>query len=187
MGDDASNAAGARNIWAPWRMEYIRELADGSGGCFLCDCRDQSDKDVENLVLWRGRRCLTVLNKFPYTGGHLLVAPLEHLGELGDLDSACVLEMMALVRDAQEVLKHAVSAQGFNVGINLGRCAGAGLPGHLHVHVVPRWAGDTNFMAVFGDVRVIPESLANMYAALQEAGAQLDLPRAPRWPGEDQR
>ncbi len=92
-----------------------------------------------------------------------------------------------MVRDAQEALRRAVSAQGFNVGMNLGRCAGAGLPGHLHVHVVPRWAGDTNFMAVLDDVRVIPESLANMYAAMQEAAAKLDLPKSPQWPGEDER
>ena len=179
MGDEASSAERQRNIWAPWRIEYIRELAAGTDGCFLCDCRDESQKDAENLVLWRGRRCLAVLNKFPYTGGHLLVAPLAHLGDLADLDDRTVLEMMTMVRDAQAALKRAVHAQGFNIGLNIGRCAGAGLPGHLHVHVVPRWGGDTNFMAVLGDVRVIPESLANLYSGLCEAGRKLHLPKLP--------
>ena len=179
MSDESAGTERTRNLWAPWRMEYIRELNDGGDGCFLCDDRDAPDRDAENLVLWRGRRCFVVMNRFPYTSGHLLVAPLEHLAELTDLDDATLLEMMALVRDAQTALRRAVGAHGFNVGINIGRCAGAGLPGHLHVHVVPRWDGDTNFMAVFGDVRVIPESLSALYAHLQEAGGELHLPKLP--------
>jgi ATP adenylyltransferase len=118
-----------------------------------------------------------VLNRFPYTGGHSLVAPLEHVSSLGDVDARTMLEMMAMVRDAQEAIAGAIQAQGFNIGINVGRCAGAGLPGHLHVHVVPRWAGDTNFMHVFGDVRVIPDALEKLRDKIRRAADDLGLPR----------
>lgn len=177
MSEESASTERSRNIWAPWRIEYINELSDEGNGCFLCRYRDQADKDAENLVLWRGQRCLAVLNRFPYTGGHSMVAPLAHVGSLEDLDPATMLEMMCMLRDLQKALEHTVHAQGFNVGINIGRCAGAGLPGHLHVHIVPRWNGDTNFMAVLGGSRVIPQSLDSLYAALKEAAAQLHLPR----------
>lgn len=169
-----------RNIWAPWRMEYIESLAGEDDGCFLCRCRDETDRERENLVVWRGPRSLAVLNRFPYTGGHSLVAPLGHVGTLGEVDDATVLEMMAMVRDLQDVLAHALRAEGFNVGINIGRCAGAGLPGHLHVHIVPRWGGDTNFMPVFGDVRIIPTSLEKLWSQLRRTGEDLELPKLPR-------
>ena len=173
-----------RNIWAPWRMEYIESLdAAGESGCFLCDSFGDCDGDEGNLVLWRGRRCLTVLNRFPYTGGHALVAPNEHVPDMAALDGAAMLEMMEMVRDLQSVMTEALGAQGFNVGINVGRCAGAGLPGHLHVHVVPRWAGDTNFMSVFGDVRVIPVSLDAVYSQMRQAGRRLGLPKLSSSPG----
>jgi ATP adenylyltransferase len=179
MNDDASSTERKSNIWAPWRMEYINGLSD-EGGCFLCRYRDEPAKDAENLVLWRGSRCFAVLNRFPYTGGHSMVAPLDHVPGLGDLDDATMLEMMGMLRDLQQALEHTVHAQGFNVGINIGRCAGAGLPGHLHLHIVPRWNGDTNFMAVFGDVRVIPQSLESLYAALRKSSAELNLPRVKK-------
>ncbi|HUU58557.1 MAG TPA: HIT domain-containing protein [Phycisphaerae bacterium] len=182
MADESSSAERGRNIWAPWRIEYIRELEAPADRCFLCEYGGEPDKDVENLVLWRGRKSFAVLNRFPYTGGHLLIAPFEHRAELGELDDETILEMMVLVRDAQEVLVKVVRAQGFNIGINIGRCAGAGLPGHLHAHIVPRWNGDTNFMAVLGDVRVIPESLDALYEALRKAGDEGHLPK-PRGPG----
>jgi ATP adenylyltransferase len=165
------------NLWAPWRMEYIESLADGGGGCFLCDIRDDPEGDADSLLIWRGRRAMTVLNRFPYTGGHSLVAPLEHVSSLGDVDARTMLEMMAMVRDAQEAIAGAIQAQGFNIGINVGRCAGAGLPGHLHVHVVPRWAGDTNFMHVFGDVRVIPDALEKLRDKIRRAADDLGRPR----------
>ncbi len=175
MSKKRGNARRQVNIWAPWRMEYINGLAEGDDGCFLCRCRDQRE-DAKNLVLWRGPRTLTVLNRFPYTGGHSLVAPLEHLAGLGDLDDATLLEMLQMVRDLQRVLEGTIHAQGFNIGMNLGRCAGAGLPDHLHVHVVPRWTGDTNFMPVLGEATVIPVALAKLHAQLRQTAGQLGLP-----------
>ena len=158
-------------------MEYIDALHEQPGGeCFLCRYRDRKDQDAENLVLWRGRRSFVVINRFPYTSGHSMVAPYDHVAELGDLDGPIVQEMFAFLRDLQQVLAGALHAEGFNIGINLGRCAGAGLPDHLHVHIVPRWKGDTNFMPVFGDVRVIPQSLQAIYGQLREAGQRLGLP-----------
>jgi ATP adenylyltransferase len=154
-------------------MEYINGLAEGDG-CFLCRCRDQGG-DAKNLVLWRGRRALAVLNRFPYTGGHSLVAPLEHLAAPADLDDETMLEMFQMVRDLQRVLEATIHPQGFNIGLNLGRCAGAGLPGHLHVHVVPRWSGDTNFMPVLGEATVIPVALDKLLAQLRQAAGELKL------------
>ena len=167
------------NLWAPWRMEYIESLGGEEGGCFLCGIRDNPGDDEKNLLIWRGRRSFTVLNRFPYTGGHSLIAPLDHVGGLGDINERTLLEMMAAVRDIQEALSHAIRAQGFNIGINIGRCAGAGLPGHLHIHVVPRWSGDTNFMPVFGDVRVIPDSLQKLRDRIRRASEELGLPKPP--------
>jgi len=166
-----------RNIWAPWRMEYIDSLSsEADNGCFLCRLAAQSDNDQKNLVLWRTGRCLVLLNRFPYTSGHAMIAPLEHIGELSALSEETMLEIMTLLRDMEQILRKAVNADGFNVGINVGRCAGAGLPGHLHLHIVPRWNGDTNFIAVFGGVRVIPQTLETMYEQVKAAAAQLNLP-----------
>ena len=177
MGDEHQSTERNRNIWAPWRMEYMDSLAEQPEGCFLCRYRDDEPNDRKNLVLWRGPKTFAVLNRFPYTGGHAMVAPYEHVAELGETDSPTLLEMMELVRDLQQVLARAVRAQGFNIGMNVGRCAGAGLPGHLHVHVVPRWSGDTNFMPVFGDVRVIPQSLEELHGLCRRAGEDLNLPK----------
>jgi ATP adenylyltransferase len=177
MADESPGAERNRNIWAPWRMKYIDALNEGAqGGCFLCRNRDEQ-ADEKNFVLWRGVRCFAVLNVFPYTGGHSMVAPLEHVADLADLDAACMTEMMEHVRDLQKVLARVTHAEGFNIGINVGRCAGAGLPGHLHVHIVPRWPGDTNFMSVFGDVRVIPAALEELYRQIRRAAVELKLPK----------
>jgi ATP adenylyltransferase len=166
------------NLWAPWRMEYIDGLADGGdeGGCFLCRYRERSDRDDENLVLWRGQRCLALLNRYPYTGGHSMVAPFEHVSSLGDLSPETMREIMEMIRDLQAALAKTINAEGFNVGMNIGRCAGAGLPGHLHMHIVPRWMGDTNFMAVLGGARVIPQHLKDLLDELRRTGRELDLP-----------
>jgi ATP adenylyltransferase len=171
----------SRNIWAPWRMEYIDALNDGgpADGCFLCRYVGQADQDAKNLVLWRGRKSFVLLNRFPYTGGHTLIAPYAHAPDLESLDDKTMLEMMHFLRDMQRVLTAALRCDGFNIGINIGRCAGAGLPGHLHLHIVPRWAGDTNFMPVFGGVRVIPVTLEAMYATLRKTGQELKLPDSP--------
>jgi ATP adenylyltransferase len=140
-------------------MEYIDGLA-ARDGCFLCRAIAAPAEDEQNHVLWRDAHTLVLLNLFPYSSGHVLVAPLVHAGEPEDLADDVLLALMQRTRDAKRVLQAALGAQGFNIGLNLGQCAGAGLPDHLHVHVVPRWKGDINFMAVLGDVKVIPQSLA---------------------------
>ena len=168
-----------RNLWAPWRMEYIRTLVEeNEGGCFLCRYRDAADQDAANHVLWRSALSLVVMNRFPYTNGHLLVAPLADKSDLTDLTDDEMNDLWRQTREAKRVLEKALVPQGFNIGINFGLCAGAGLPGHIHVHIVPRWTGDTNFMAVFGDIRVMPESLDRTYESLLKAAAELGCPRA---------
>ena len=173
--DDASRRP---NIHAPWRIEYIRSLAGKEDGCFLCRAYEQTDRDEENLLLWRTPECMVVLNRFPYTAGHLLIAPADHVGSLGGLSAQTMRQLMELTRDCIELLGHSIRAEGYNVGMNLGRCAGAGLPDHVHLHVVPRWSGDTNFMAVLGDVRVIPQCLKDLRRQLLRAGRERNLPEA---------
>lgn len=177
MGQDSPSTERSRNLWAPWRMEYIDSLTGAEEGCFLCSYRDRPDNDARNLVLWRGEVCFAVLNRFPYTGGHTLVAPFSHVSGLEDVDAAGMVEMMEMLRDVQHVLAETIGAQGFNIGLNAGRCAGAGLPGHLHFHVVPRWPGDTNFITVFGGVRVIPQTLEALRGQLLDASERLGLPK----------
>jgi len=144
-------------LWAPWRLEYVQN-ADAQDGCFLCAAA-ASDDDVQHLVVNRGERAIVVLNKFPYASGHLLVAPTRHGVDFGGLDDAEALEIHRLGQHGVEALGTVFRAEGFNLGWNIGRVAGAGVPDHGHLHVVPRWAGDTNFMPVLGDVKVIPEHL----------------------------
>ena len=165
------------NIHAPWRIEYINMLSRKDQGCFLCRIRDEKDRDAENLLLWRTKHSLVVMNRFPYSAGHLLIAPKEHIAQLEDMSSEAMLDMMQLARDAQKLLATSMKAEGFNIGINIGRCAGAGLEGHIHLHVVPRWSGDMNFMAVLSDVRVISQSLTDLYHQLRQASIELNLPR----------
>ncbi len=153
-------------LWAPWRMRYI-EVADEANGCIFC-VKPAQDRDEENLLLLRGDRCFIMLNAFPYSNGHLMVSPYRHTADLNDLEDAELLELMALTRRGINLLKRACRPDGFNVGINLGRVAGAGIADHIHVHIVPRWSGDTNFMAVIGDTRVIPEALEAAYHRLKE-------------------
>jgi len=178
MENETPSTERKRNIWAPWRIEYIDGLDEDRGeGCFLCRYRDERDRDKKNLVLWRGKHSFVVLNRFPYTGGHGLIAPYEHVGDLADLEDPALLEMMHMVRDMKHVLTKSIRPEGFNVGINIGRCAGAGLPEHLHIHVVPRWAGDTNFMAVLGDVHMVPQALEDLHSKLISVSAELSLPK----------
>lgn len=163
------------NLWAPWRIQYIQGLSHKSP-CFLCDYIRTPPQDRENLVLWRTGRSIVVFNRFPYNNGHLLIAPLRHIPTLEQADPDELREMMALVRDCQKVLTLVIHPHGFNVGMNFGRCAGAGLPEHMHIHVVPRWDGDTNFMSVCSDTDVISQSLTELYDQLIDLSRQHQLP-----------
>ncbi len=165
------------NLWAPWRMEYIHAIGGDDDACFFCQYRDKPENDRQNHVLWRSDNAFVMLNRFPYTNGHLLIAPLAHKADLNDLPPDEMQAIWLQTREAKNLLTAAVAPHGFNIGINFGRCAGAGVPGHLHIHVVPRWNGDTNFMAVLGDVRVVPQSLDALYGKLTEIAAAQGLPR----------
>jgi ATP adenylyltransferase len=153
-------------------MEYIRSLdKPPSQRCFLCEAAEVQTEVQKSarLVLWQTDWTVILMNRFPYTNGHLLVAPREHKAELAELSGEQKLDLIEQTDQAIRLLKRAVSAQGFNIGINLGRCAGAGVPGHLHQHVVPRWAGDVNFMSVVGEVQVVPEAISQLYRELLAA------------------
>lgn len=168
-----------KNIWTPWRMAYIDSLEGkpATADCFLCRYRENAADDEANGVLWRTPETLVVLNRFPYTNGHLMVAPTAHIGVFEDVPEAVLFEMTLRLRDAKQVLSDVVAAQGFNIGINLGHCAGAGLPQHVHWHIVPRWVGDTNFMAILDDVRLIPQALKALQEKFAAAAARMGLPR----------
>jgi ATP adenylyltransferase len=146
-----------KQLWAPWRLDYIQSV-DERPGCFLCTA-SQSDDDEAHLVVHRGDRAFVLLNKFPYASGHLLVAPYRHGLNFDDLPEAEALEIHRLGAATLAALRAVYSPEGFNLGWNIGRIAGAGIPDHGHLHVVPRWGGDTNFMPVLGDVKVLPEHL----------------------------
>ncbi|MEO6435446.1 MAG: HIT domain-containing protein [Tepidisphaeraceae bacterium] len=156
-------------LYAPWRIDYIRTLDKPDGGvCFLCDAaaaRDDKERR-ERLVLWQTPHSVVLINRYPYTNGHLLVAPAAHVAELDEVQDEVATDLHRQTTRAIQLLRRAISPQGFNVGINLGRCAGAGVPGHVHQHVVPRWAGDTNFMSVVGEVRVVPQAMSQLYDEL---------------------
>jgi len=158
-----------RRLWAPWRLEYIA-AADEQEGCVFCLAQDAEEDD--SLVVHRGRNAFVLLNKFPYSSGHLMVAPYRHVGDFGALEDAEALEIHRLASQGIGALAQTYAPQGYNAGWNLGRVAGAGVVGHVHLHVVPRWAGDTNFMPVLADVKVLPEHLLETRRKLAEA-----------WPG----
>ena len=154
-------------LWAPWRLSYVAVAAKTPppDACFLCQGLAESD-DRRNLIALRTPRSVVVLNRFPYNNGHLLVAPLRHKGRLDELDADELLETMETLRRMLGLLDGLLQPDGYNVGLNLGRAAGAGLPGHLHWHVVPRWHGDTNFMPLLADTKVIVQSLDALYDLL---------------------
>jgi ATP adenylyltransferase len=156
-------------------MKYISGLGR-KHECFICHNIIDVDNDRENLLLWRTEHCAVMFNKFPYNNGHLLIAPKRHVADLDPLTDAEMLEMTRSVRQVQHILKKAVNPGGFNVGINFGRCGGAGLPEHMHIHVVPRWDGDTNFMSVCTDVKVISQSLFELYDMLKDISQKEALP-----------
>ena len=157
-------------LWAPWRLSYVaaaKPPSDG-GACFICQgLAEKNDRD--NLVGWRGGKSVVVLNRFPYNNGHLLIAPNAHKGQLHELDTDEIVEMQQTLARLVGVLGTMMKPDGFNIGLNLGKAAGAGLPGHLHWHLVPRWNGDSNFMSVMCDTRVIVQSLDQFYTLLVDA------------------
>ena len=152
-----------KTLWAPWRIEYIR--SNKPSGCIFC-LKDRGTKDRENLVLYRTPFSFVMLNRYPYSNGHLLVASYRHAADLDGLSDEEMLDLLQLVRLSCKILQSTASPEGFNIGINLGKAAGAGVEEHLHLHIVPRWNGDTNFMSVVADLRVMPENLIATYEAL---------------------
>ena len=168
-----------QQLWAPWRLNYIVNAMDKpQEGCFLCRDRDDMH-DAENHVVDRSEHSLIVLNRFPYNNGHLLIAPRAHKATLQDLTDVELLDVQKQIRRMVRLLELVMGAEGFNVGLNLGRVAGAGLPGHLHWHLVPRWNGDVNFMPVIPDTKVLPQSLDALYQLLKADLANVPAERGP--------
>lgn len=159
-----------KELWAPWRSEYFKIPKDR--GCFLCKSF-AARNDRANHVVKRGRTCAVVINRYPYTGGHLMVCPYRHVSSLEDLTADETAEMMSLTKEAIKVLQKTIKPHGFNIGINIGEAAGAGLKDHIHLHIVPRWTGDTNFITVMADVRVVPQSLLDLWDILHKAYSTL--------------
>ncbi|MBL8176715.1 MAG: HIT domain-containing protein [Bryobacterales bacterium] len=154
-------------LWSPWRYRYVSN-AGTEPGCVLC-AKHQSGDDRGNLVLFRGAACFVILNLYPYTTGHLMVVPYAHVSTLEDAPGESVAEMMQLTQAASRHLRAVYRPQGLNIGMNIGECAGAGIAGHIHMHVLPRWPGDVNFMTSIAETRVLPEDLDTTYSRLYEA------------------
>jgi ATP adenylyltransferase len=154
-----------KKLWAPWRMTYISALEKPGKGCVFCTKPKRSD-DRRNLILWRGKKCFVVMNLYPYNNGHLMVVPYRHTSDIAGLDPKTITEMWGAVARSTAILKKAFKAEGFNVGLNLGRVAGAGIDQHVHLHIVPRWNGDTNFMAILGNTKVISQGMIEAYDEL---------------------
>jgi ATP adenylyltransferase len=152
-------------LWTPWRYTYIKS-ADDSQGCIFCDKPKEND-DKKNLIVHRGKYCYIILNAFPYTNGHVMVVPFAHEDQLQKLDSSMATEMMALTQKTESVLRELYRPEGINLGMNIGKAAGAGVAGHVHMHVLPRWTADANFMSVIGETRVLPEDLTTTYMRMK--------------------
>lgn len=155
-----------KHLWSPWRLEYL--TAPEKEGCIFCHAVARDD-DRENLVLLRGDRAFLILNRFPYNNGHFMVVPYTHVPSLEDLDAPTLMEMMLLLNRGLAALRQAMYPDGFNIGANLGHVAGAGVEDHVHIHAVPRWTGDTNFMPIIGDMRVVPQTWLQTYDDLKAA------------------
>lgn len=155
------------HLWSPWRMKYI-ESHNKEAGCVFCNAQAQTDS-AENLIAFRGKNAYVILNRYPYTSGHLMVIPFKHAPNLEELDSEMRAEMMELTSRCTTILREIYRTQSFNIGVNIGEAAGAGVLGHVHIHIVPRWAGDTNFMSSVGQTRVLPEALEETYQRVRQA------------------
>jgi ATP adenylyltransferase len=157
-------------LWSPWRYQYLTQ-AESASGCIFCD-KPAAGNDAEQLIVHRGLLCFVLLNLYPYTSGHMMVAPYTHVASLAEADDAATAEMMALTKLGQRILRDVYNAPGFNLGMNIGSAAGAGVVGHIHMHLLPRWTGDANFMTTVGETRVIPEALPTTYEKLSRAFAK---------------
>ncbi|MFQ5691718.1 MAG: HIT domain-containing protein [Nitrospinota bacterium] len=157
-----------KHLWAPWRMTYVSG-EDSEEGCFFCRKLAEEGRDFENRVLYRSDLAFVIMNAFPYSNGHLMVSPRRHTGDFLGLDGDETAELMSLTQRCVRVLNDALHPHGFNIGLNLGEAAGAGVADHLHLHIVPRWKADTNFMPVLADVKVIPDHLSNTYELLKRS------------------
>jgi len=153
-----------KHLWAPWRMKYI--LKEKKEGCIFCE-KPKENQDKKNYILYRGKFCFVILNAFPYNNGHLMIAPYAHIKNIEELNNNTLIELMSLCQKSITVLKERMDPQGFNIGINISKVAGAGILEHVHLHIVPRWEGDTNFMPVISDTRVIPQYLSETYNLLK--------------------
>jgi ATP adenylyltransferase len=157
-------------IWTPWRFEYMKEAASGKKvECIFCDAAARTNDDAETLVVYRGAKTFVILNRYPYTSGHVMIVPYAHVAELGECEPGALTEMMELAQRVEKALQANYKPDGMNLGMNLGRAAGAGVVGHLHLHMLPRWFGDANFMTVVGETRVHPEELATTYERMRKA------------------
>ncbi len=171
-GEEPHGYRSLERLWSPWRSEYV-STADSGNDCIFCAHLKAGD-DRAAGILYRGESVFVLLNAYPYNSGHLMVAPYRHEGELSALETAERAELMEVTSRSVEIVQEAMKTHGFNIGINLGQVAGAGVPGHVHVHVVPRWGGDTNFMPVVADTKVLPEMLAHSDAKLRPGFEALD-------------
>ena len=153
------------SLWSPWRYQYVSQTSSGES-CIFCE-KAKEQRDRENFILYRGKLNYVLLNLYPYTTGHLMVAPYSHFAELGGLSAGILGEMMALAQRAESALRDAYHPDGLNIGMNLGKAAGAGVAGHVHLHILPRWFADSNFMTTIGETRVMPEDLTTTYGKLQ--------------------
>jgi ATP adenylyltransferase len=155
-------------LWTPWRFQYMKEAASGKPvECVFCDAAARKD-DAETLVVYRGAKTFVILNRFPYTSGHVMIVPYSHVAELSECEPGALTEMMELAQRVEKAFKANYTPDGMNLGMNLGRAAGAGVLGHLHLHMLPRWFGDANFMTVVGETRVHPEELATTYERMRK-------------------
>ncbi|MCP5007295.1 MAG: HIT domain-containing protein [Planctomycetes bacterium] len=153
-----------KNLWAPWRKGYI--LSKKEETCFLCEAL-HGNQDQKNLILYRGKECFCILNKYPYNNGHAMVVPNRHTSNLSSLSNSEMLALLTTTSNVKDILAGKMNPDGFNIGMNLGKVAGAGVEDHIHLHIVPRWNGDTNFMPVVADTRVIPQSLEDLFMELE--------------------